>query len=57
MRQVKVISTDGMIAANIEVAVNEIMNDIHQNGGYVDKTEYCVNQNTGRIGMVVIEYQ
>lgn len=57
MRQVKVISTDGMTAANIEVAVNEIMNDIHQNGGYVDKTEYCVNQNTGRIGMVVIEYQ
>ena len=56
MRQVKMIPTSELQPHEMETTVNEIMQEIYQNGGYVEKTKYCVDKD-GDLEMVIIEYE
>lgn len=56
MRQVKMIPTSELQPHEMEATVNEIMREIHQKGGYVEKTQYCVDKD-GDLEMVIIEYE
>ena len=56
MRQVKIIPTSGLEPHEMEATVNEAMQEIHQGGGYVEKTKYCVDKD-GDLEMVIIEYE
>ena len=57
MKQVKIVPTDEMAPHQIEETLNEILAKIHKDGGYVEKTEYCIERTSGTMKMVVIEYE
>ena len=57
MRQVKVVATDELMPHQIEETLNEVLAEIHNNGGFVEKTEYVVCHQYGTITAVVIEYE
>ena len=50
------IPTSELQPHEMEATVNEIMQEIYQNGGYVEKTKYCVDKD-GDLEMVIIEYE
>ena len=57
MKQVKIIPTTEMEPHEAEATINEIMTKIHKDGGYIEKTEYCIERTGGTLKMVISEYE